>query len=81
MSRADKTLTKINYTITMDAKNQRIESLEVVTLCATRTDKGPANKKLGFTGRHIAFRALYRFSQRNSVEPIRVPQRAARLLN
>ena len=80
MSRADKTTTQIHYTITMDAKNQRIETLEVLTLCAQRTANGLADKKTAFQGRHIAFRSVYTFSDRNTVERLRVPRQAARLL-
>ena len=73
-------MTKITYTITMDAENQQIEKLEVLTLCAQRTAAGPADPKTAFTGRHIAFRAVYTFSDRNGVERLAVPRPAAKLL-
>ena len=80
MSRADKTLSKITYEITLDDENKRVTQLKVTTLCAMKTN-GRSNRKTAFTSdEHVAFVATYRFSARNSASKPSVPGQAARLL-
>lgn len=77
-------MTKITYTITMDSENQRVEKLEVLTLCAQRSENGPlAGKKKwkkAFSGPHIAFSSTYTFTDRNAVGEFSIPKAAAKLL-
>lgn len=80
LSRADKTLTKIIYEVTLDETNSRVEQLVVTTLCAQK-QSGPVDLSAAFTTTpHIAFVATYRFSQRDEIEPFRVPGEAVQLL-
>ncbi|MBL4844581.1 MAG: hypothetical protein JKY65_03565 [Planctomycetes bacterium] len=81
MSRADKTLTKLIYTITLDKTNSKVEKLVVTSLCAQKIGGGPINRSKAFTSApHVAFVATYRFSERNGVERFSVPAGAAKLL-
>ena len=81
MSRADKTLSKIIYEITLDDSNSKVVQLKVTTLCAQRFPGKPLNPKTAFTtDPHIAFVATYRISQRNEVERFGVPGPAVKML-
>ena len=77
-------MTKISYTITFDATNQQIEKLEVLTLCAQRSENGPLTGKKkwekAFAGPHIAFTSTYTFKDRNAVKSLPIPSAAAKLL-
>lgn len=81
MSRADKTLSKLIYEITLDETNSKVVSLKVTTLCAQKVGGGPIDRSKAFTSApHIAFVANYRFSERNGIERFPVPAQAAKLL-
>ncbi len=81
MSRADKTLSKLIYEVTLDETNSKVLSLKVTTLCATKVGGGPIDRSKAFTSApHIAFVATYRFTERNGVERFPVPPQAAKLL-
>ncbi len=81
MSRADKTLSKLIYEVTLDETNSKVLSLKVTTLCATKVGGGPVDRSKAFTSApHIAFVATYRFTERNGVERFPVPAQAAKLL-
>lgn len=81
MSRADKTLTKQIYEITLDETNTKIQTLVVTTLCAQKVGGGPVNRAKAFSSApHTAFVATYRFSERNAGERFPVPAAAGKLL-
>jgi hypothetical protein len=81
LSRADKTLSKLIYEVTLDETNSKVLTLKVTTLCAQKVGGGPVDRKKAFTSApHIAFVATYRFSERNAVERFPVPPQAAKLL-
>lgn len=81
MSRADKTLSKIIYEITLDETNSRITQLKVTTLCAQKTPGSRPNPKTAFTtDPHTAFTATYRISEENAVKGFPIPRAAVKLL-
>jgi hypothetical protein len=81
LSRADKTLAKITYEITLDDTNENIVQLKVLTLCAMKNGGMKVDRKVAFsTAQHIAFTATYTFSQQNAVDGFSVPAPAAKLL-
>ncbi|MBL4847975.1 MAG: hypothetical protein JKY65_20865 [Planctomycetes bacterium] len=81
MSRADKTLTKQIYQVTLDETNTKVMTLVVTTLCAQKVGGGPVNRARAFSSSpHTAFVATYRFSDRNTGSRFRVPAAAGKLL-
>ena len=75
-------MTQIVYDITFDEANENVTELKVTTLCAYRADGAPAISiaEALSSEEHIAFIAVYTFSNPNEVERFSIPIPAAKLL-
>ncbi len=75
-------MTQIIYDVLLDETNEFIEELKVTTLCASNSVDGPklSKAKALTEAEHIAFTAVYRFSERNEVKKFPVPVGAAKAL-
>jgi hypothetical protein len=75
-------MTQITYDVLLDETNEFIEELKVTTLCASKAPDAPkiSKEKALTEAPHIAFTAVYRFSDRNEVAKFQVPAGAAKAL-
>jgi hypothetical protein len=75
-------MTQITYDVLLDDANEFIEELKVTTLCASRAEgSNKLTKEQMLTeAQHIAFVAVYRFSDRNEVAKFSMPAGAAKAL-
>jgi hypothetical protein len=75
-------MTQITYDLTLDPEHERVVELKVTTLCASREPGAPVlpKEKALTEAQHIAFIAVYRFSDFNEVERFDVPAEAGKML-
>ena len=75
-------MTQITYDVLLDDANEFIKELKVTTLCASKAVDGPkmSKEKALTEAEHIAFTAVYQFSDRNEVPKFSVPAGAANAL-
>ena len=75
-------MTQITYDILLDDDNEYVKEMKVTTLCANKPEDGKkvTKEQMLTTESHIAFTALYKFSDLNETEKFAVPPQAAKAL-